>query len=379
MATYALQFTRRGDFDSALSSGSISTLMNGVTNAQPSVAWTAYIKESGQTISGGVNVMVEQKSIGPGDIVLWDTTLKTFVGIAQKWLDSESPYPPSQKIFVYDSTHFFGNTTNASRYVFCGYCVKHHGNRMRIAGVPASKPWTQANSSDYAWSITTIGSFTTTVKMAGTNTTTFNPNPYCWQSTRYQEWYYGIQSVSTTYLPCTKSTWDSLVAASTNGQITVNGTTVNLADYHYDYVEFIQKNFKGRVPAASGAFSDRSGRANTRLIWNWLNSNKSAAIANASAAGYCYNYCPKNNAGTEQTTIPGLRKHEWFLGTIADVGELRALTQMWGLSWGSGYLWSSTQYSASYAWTVYRDGPAYYGTKYLEFTAVPLADLVLES
>ena len=144
-------------------------------------------------------------------------------------------------------------------------------------------------------------------------------------------------------------------------------------------MEFIQKNFKGRVPAASGAFSDRSGRANTRLIWNWLNSNKSAAIANASAAGYCYNYCPKNNAGTEQTTIPGLRKHEWFLGTIADVGELRALTQMWGLSWGSGYLWSSTQYSASYAWTVYRDGPAYYGTKYLEFTAVPLADLVLES
>lgn len=375
--TYVKQYQTRALFDSALSGGEIATLMNSVTTTNPSVAIDAYIYETGETISCGVNIMVDERGIGIGDVVLWDKTNKVFVGIANKWLDRKTASPPTQHNMVYDSTHFMGNSNNASRYVFCGWCVRRKGNKIRIAGTPANKPWTQANSSDYAWSITGLTNYTTTVKKYGGTqpVSGFGHATYCWPSLRYQEWYYGVSAPSTAWLPVTRESWSSQLASHptyitvTNG----SGTSVNInpADYGYSYDRFMNTIYQPRVPAAEGALADADGRANTRAIYDWLTTNKSASIANASAAGYCWNYAVSN--------VPGLEAHSWFLGSIRDVGEIAAFRYVWGGSWGSGYLWSSTQYSAYGAWRVGDGGGADTNVKYYEFAAVPLADLILTS
>jgi hypothetical protein len=90
------------------------------------------------------------------------------------------------------------------------------------------------------------------------------------------------------------------------------------------------------------------------------------------AAGYCYNYTPSNS-------VPGLEKHKWFLGSIKDMGEVRALTHTLrsAIAWGSGRLWSSSQCSARAAWSVYAYGVTYDNDKYFGFTVVPLSDLIL--
>ena len=88
MATYALTFATRAAFDTSLASGDIYNLMQGVTSSKPSVAVTATITESGETFACGTNVMVDIKSVGPGDYVMYDSTNNKFFGIASKWIDN---------------------------------------------------------------------------------------------------------------------------------------------------------------------------------------------------------------------------------------------------------------------------------------------------
>ena len=377
-ATYT--YATRAAFDTALASGgALATLLNSVTSSNPTVAAVAYITESGESFPVGTNVMVDIKSVGPGDAVLYDTTNGKFFGIVRKWIDNNYPYPPTQ------ATHIMIESVLDSRFVVCGICIRKKGGKLRIAGRRADKPWTQNNTSDYAWQIPTsdMPNYSTVMKKAGTNTTAFNGYVYNWPSTRYQEWYYGIYSRSNQWLPVLRSDWDSLVAASTDGTITFTwsggSATVNLKDYDWSYDTFIKKNFQAMPFPASGAFADKDGRFNTKTIYNWLKTNKSESIANGSAAGYCYNYTPVNKSGTAVTTIPNLRAHEWYLGAIRDVAELCELrhTLLTAISWGSGYLWSSTQYSAYFAWYVRNDGSVRYNLKYYLFSAVPLADLPL--
>lgn len=359
-----LTFNTRADFDTALASGSIATAMNGVTSANPSVSIVAFIKESGETIACGTNVMVDIKSVGIGDAVLYDSTNNKFFGIANKWLDNNYPYQPTQHTMKYNTAVL------PARFVFCGLCVKRMGDTIRIGGTAASKPMAQNDQSDFSWDFGLTNYGGNIQKQNGELTAPFNSNYYVWPSTRYQEWYYGIYSRNNQFLPLLRSDWDSLVASSTDGTITFTWsggtTTINLKDYDYSYDTFIKKNFAPKFPATKGAFIDRDGKYNTRIIYNWIKTNKSETIANNSAAGYCWNY---------SVQAPNLGAHEWYLGTIADVADLSAIRHIFGIDWGSGYFWSSTQYSALTTLSVYNFGNVYTNYKYYVFTVIPFADL----
>lgn len=365
MATYALTFATRAAFDTSLASGDIYNLMQGVTSSKPSVAITATITESGETFACGTNVMVDIKSVGPGDYVMYDSTNNKFFGVASKWIDNNYPAQPTQHIMIFKAGVL------PARYVVCGTVIKRFGNRIRLAGVQASLPWSNTNTSDSAWNVTTIASNTVLLKKSRTATTTANANEWAaFPSLRYQEANY--PNGSSTYLPITRSTWNAAVVA---GQTTVtqNGVTETLADYGYSYDKWLAYNFAPLWPAASGCYADTDGIGNTIKIVSDFVANHGKSVTSADyAAGYCYNYA---------VNAPGLGKHQWFLGVIKDAGEIRALTHtlITAIAWGGSDLWSGSQNNSSSAWNVRSQGYTFGGRKYNSFYAVPLADLILEN
>lgn len=373
MAAHAMTYATRAAFDAALASGDIYTLMQGVTSSNPSVAITAFITESGESFSCGTNVMIDIKSAGPGDYVMYDTTNKKFFGIASKWIDNNYPAQPTQHIMIYKASVL------PSRFIVCGTVVKRFGNRIRIAGTPAGKPWSSSNQSDYAWNVSTLQGATSVIKKGGSATMSpFNTNAWCaFPSRRYQEDYF-TANPNTTYLPCTRAEWDSLITAMTShsptATITVNGQTVTPAQFEYSYDKFIDWYYGPAFPANGGCYGvDTDGRENTRkIVTAFIDTlGKISADTDVSyAAGYCYNY---------SVNAPGLGRTQWFLGTIKDMGEVRPLSHslLSPIAWRSGYLWSSTQYSANHAWNVRNNGNVDYNHKYYGFTAVPLSDLIL--
>ena len=366
MATYALTFATRAAFDTSLASGDIYNLMQGVTSSKPSVAITATITESGETFACGTNVMVDIKSVGPGDYVMYDSTNDKFFGIASKWIDNNYPAQPTQHIMIFKAGVL------PARYVVCGTVIKRFGNRIRVAGVSnTSLPWSSTNQSDYAWTVPTLTIFPYVIKKSRTTTTTANVNAGCaFPSSRYQEAYYPSGQAS--YLPITRSTWDAAVVAG-DSTVTQNGKTATLADYDYSYDKWLAYNFAPLWPAASGCYADKDGIGNTRKIVTEFVANHGKSLTSVDyAAGYCYNY---------SVNAPGLGKHQWFLGVIKDVGEIRALshTLITALAWGAGVFWSTTQNSTTYSWYVYANGRLDIFYKYYGFYVVPLADLILEN
>ena len=361
MATYALTFATRAAFDTSLASGDIYDLMQGVTSSKPSVAITATITESGETFACGTNVMVDIKSVGPGDYVLYDTTNAKYFGIASKWIDNNYPNQPTQHIMI------FKTGVLPARYVVCGTVIKRFGPRIRLAGSMQSLVW-----ADDAWGVSTIPSTTDIIKKSRTTTTSINESArVSFPSLRYLEARYA--GGDATFLPITRSTWDAAVAAG-NTTVTQNSKTATLADYSYNYDKFLAFNYSPLFPASSGAFSDTDGMGNTRKIVADFIANHSKTDASADyAAGYCYNYTPG--------AAPGLEKHAWFLGSIKDVGEVRHLTHtlVVSMSWGSGRLLSSSNISDTYVWAMLAGGYTDRSSKTSAFYSVPLADLVIEN
>ena len=364
MATYALTFATRAAFDTSLASGDIYNLMQGVTSSKPSVAITATITESGETFACGTNVMVDIKSVGPGDYVMYDSTNNKFFGIASKWIDNNYPSQPTQHIMIFKAGVL------PARYIVCGTVIKRFGNRIRLAGAFESLPWS-SSSGGYQWDVSTIPSNTSTVKKSRTTTTPANANDWCaFPSLRYQEAFYPSGQAS--YLPITRSTWNAAVVA---GQTTVtqNNVTATLADFDYSYDKWLAYNFAPLWPAASGCYSDTDGIGNTKkIVADFVANHGKSLTSEDYAAGYCYNYA---------INAPGLGKHQWFLGVIKDAGEIRALshTLQTAMAWGSGYLWSCSQYSAAYGWYVSPGGLIYRYSKSSVINAVPLSDLILEN
>lgn len=366
MATYAFTFATRAEFDTSLVSGDIYTLMQGVTSSKPEVAITANITETGETFACGTNVMVDIKSVGPGDRVMYDTTNKKFFGIACKWIDNNFPSQPTQKIMIYKEGVL------PARYILCGVCIKRFGNRIRIAGAQADKPWSTSATSGYDWDVAAIPKNTVIYKKNRATTSTVNPSNgwLAFPSLRYQEYYFSGGNAD--YLPITRATWNAAVVAGST-TVTQNNKTVTLADYDYSYDKFLSQNYAPLWPAAEGAYSDSDGMKNTRaIVADFIANHGKTESSTDFAAGYCLNY---------SVNAPGLGKGSWFLGVLKDVGELRAMTHTFvtEISWGYSHLWSSSQYSAIYAWLVLSIGlvSGYY--KYNGFTAIPLSDLILES
>lgn len=365
MATYALTFATRAAFDTSLASGDIYNLMQGVTSSKPSVAITATITESGETFACGTNVMVDIKSVGPGDYVLYDSTNNKFFGIASKWIDNNYPAQPTQHIMIFKAGVL------PARYVVCGTVIKRFGNRVRIAGVGSEVPFSSTDRNNYQWNVPALVSAITVLKKSRTTTTNANSTPNgAFPSTRYQEMYFGDGNA--TYLPITRSTWEAAVVA---GQTTVtqNGVTETLADYNYSYDKWLAYNFAPLWPAASGCYADKDGIGNTKKIVTEFVANHGKSLTSVDyAAGYCYNY---------SVNAPGLGKHAWFLGVIKDVGELRALshTLQVAIAWGSGYFWSASNYNANNGWAVAVNGRLFGTYKYTGMESTPLSDIILEN
>ena len=364
MATYALTFATRAAFDTSLASGDIYNLMQGVTSSKPSVAITATITESGETFACGTNVMVDIKSVGPGDYVMYDSTNNKFFGIASKWIDNNYPAQPTQHIMIFKAGVL------PARYVVCGTVIKRFGNRIRLAGAWSSLPWSSSGS-DNAWDVPTIVNDDFVLKRSRTDMTSANPFYWCaFPSLRYQEAFF--QNGDADYLPITRSTWNAAVVA---GQTTVtqNGKTATLADFDYSYDNWLAYNFAPLWPAASGGYKDKDGRGNTIKIVTEFVANHGKSLTSVDyAAGYCYNY---------SVNAPGLGKHQWFLGVVKDYGEIRALTHtlLTPYAWSSGYAWTSSNATPSGAWHVNYRGYISVTNKNYGFQSIPLADLILEN
>jgi len=368
MATYALTFATRAAFDTSLASGDIYNLMQGVTSSKPSVAITATITESGETFACGTNVMVDIKSVGPGDRVMYDSTNKKFFGIASKWIDNNYPAQPTQHIMIFKAGVL------PARYVDCGVCVRRFGNRIRLAGTQQNLPWTSTNTSTsaaYAWNVPTIASKTDVIKKSRTTVTDINTTSrVCFPSQRYQEAMYPSGQAS--YMPITRAEWNTAANAG-NPTVTGNGKTVTLADFDMIFDKYLAYNFAPLYPASAGAYVESDGMSNTRkIVAEFVANHGKTENSDDYAAGYCYNYA---------VSAPGLGKRQWFLGVIKDVGEIIAIrhTLPTALAWGSGYFWAASQYSNSNAWVIAPLGISSSLTKDYQIGAVPLADLILEN
>ena len=366
MATYALTYATRADFDASLVYGDIYTLMQGVTSVQPSVAITAHITETGETFICGTNVMTDIKSVGPGDYVLYDTASKQYMGIASKWLDNNYPGQPTQHVLIVKEGVL------PLRFVVCGTVVKRFGNRIRIAGRSVALPWSKSGS-DYEWLVSAIPSNTSVLKKSGTYTTDVNTAANCaFPSSRYQEAVFPAGDA--TYLPITRTTWEAAVAAGAE-TVSQNGKTATLADYGYLYDKWLSHNWSPKFPAATGVYADASGHGNTRkIVADFVANHGKDADTSDYAAGYCFNYTPDG-------AVPGLGKHAWFLGTIDAVGELLALshTLMHPLAWKGSRFWSSSQYNKRYGWVANANGSIGFNNKNSGAYAVPLADIIISN
>ena len=365
MATYALTFATRAAFDTSLASGDIYNLMQGVTSSKPSVAITATITESGETFACGTNVMVDIKSVGPGDRVMYDSTNDKYFGIASKWIDNNYPNQPTQHIMI------FKTGVLPARFVDCGVCVLRSGNRIRIAGQSASKPWSSTSQSDYAWAVATISSTGFIEKKARSTTTPINTSVWLsLPSLRYTEAYY--PEGQAVYFPITRASWNNAVNSGEN-TVTQNGKTVTLADFDNNYDKYLAFHWSPLWPAADGAYKDNNGMANTlKIVNDFVNNHGKTRSSIDYAAGYCHNYA---------VNAPGLGAHDWFLGVIKDIGIIRYLSYALPIpvAWRGGDMWSSSQVDASTAWLINSNGPTYRFWKYSSLIVLPLADLILEN
>jgi hypothetical protein len=360
MATYALTFATRAAFDTSLASGDIYNLMQGVTSSKPSVAITATITESGETFACGTNVMVDIKSVGPGDRIMYDSTNAKYFGIASKWIDNNYPNQPTQHIMI------FKTGVLPARYVDCGVCVRRFGNRIRVAGSSASKVWASGN-----WNVASLPIKSTVIKKSRTDTTYVNGTGWLsFYSSRYQE--ARFPNGDSTYLVITRAAWNAAVIAG-NDTVTGNGKTVTLADYDFSYDKFLAYNYAPLFPDRSGAFIDTNGMADTvAIVSDFVANHGKTTSSDDYAAGYCYNY---------SINAPGLGKHQWFFGTIKDISEVRLITYALPtpIAWSSEFLWSATQYSSGNAWYMSPAGATRYNSMTAGQVVIPLADIILEN
>lgn len=361
MATYALTFATRAAFDTSLASGDIYNLMQGVTSSKPSVAITATITESGETFACGTNVMVDIKSVGPGDYVMYDSTNNKFFGIASKWIDNNYPAQPTQHIMIFKAGVL------PARYVVCGVCIKRYGNRVRLAGVSAQKLWAGG-----PWIVSALPQSIVTIKKSRTATTDINTvERISYVSQRIQEASYPSGNIN--YFPILRAEWDAALAA---GQATVtgNGKTVTMADFDNLFDRYLAYHYAPLFPVTSGALAETNGRENTaKIVADFANNHDVPSSSSAYAAGYCYNY---------SVSAPGLGRGCWFLGVLIDLVD--AAKMSYGLptpfAWSNNMMWASSQYATLYGWRITNVGSTSYAEKTTANTlALPLADLILEN
>lgn len=383
-----MTFATRSAFDTALATGgSIATILNGVTAAAPSVSVIAHVTESGETFACGTNVMLDIKSAGLGDYVVYDSTNHKFFVIAQKWIDNNYPAQPTQQIMKINTGVL------PARYEVLGTVGIRDGKYIMVVGFDADTtlPQTTTATTGYDWT-TPLTNFTTVEKKGGGNKpadpvtgAVVNNNAWCaLPSLRLSEKYFS--TVNTSYWPILRSTWDAAIIALSSADpaatititVAAGDITICPAAYGYDYDRFMAYHFSPLRNPESGCYTDHEGLKNTVALVNAYlgktdkDGNTITRDSVSYAAGYCYN---------KSKNAPGFGKHQWYLPTIKQVGRLAALTHTFIVpkNWNAAYYWSSTQYSKYHAWSLYAYSSLYYLNKYFSFRVVPCADLILNT
>ena len=383
-----MTFATRSAFDTALATGgSIATILNGVTAAAPSVSVIAHVTESGETFGCGTNVMLDIKSAGLGDYVVYDSTNHKFFVIAQKWIDNNYPAQPTQQIMKINTGVL------PARYEVLGTVGIRDGKYIMVVGFDADTtlPQTTTATTGYDWT-TPLTNFTTVEKKGGGNKpadpvtgAVVNNNAWCaLPSLRLSEKYFS--TVNTSYWPILRSTWDAAIialnsadpAATITITVAAGDITICPAAYGYDYDRFMAYHFSPLRNPGSGCYTDHEGLKNTVALVNAYlgqtdkDGNTITRDSVSYAAGYCYN---------KSKNAPGFGKHQWYLPTIEQVGRLAALTHTFIVpkNWNATYYWSSTQYSKGFAWHLNPYSYLYGNIKYNSLRVVPCADLILNT
>ena len=367
------------------SSGSIYSALQGATSISASTV--SYITATGETLIDAMNVLVGPKEGSIGDTLYYITT-SSYTGF--KWLKSKAGYNAASYGQVFANSKFNGTGTLPTGYVEVGVLVYRKGNvGLIMKNTGQGIPWCPQ---DYE-SVTVPG----VVTYGGSNNKVGDGTvcTYCSHSRAYAEERWGNSPYQYAW-PFPKSKWDAMIAkvyenpsagasdsgSDSNGSwswtVTYNASsgvgtgsftctgpygsiTGNPKDYNYDFEEWYRKKVLIQWPTNANVANDMQGRANTLSIVKWANGLSTPLTTSNCAAKYC-------NDTVAASGVPGFTAGNWWLpsmGEVLNAARNHALlkakgTQMLSSSYA---IWSSTQYSASYAWFLNTNGRVDFSNK----------------
>ena len=373
-------FDTRADYITAKgSSGSIYAALQGATGVV-SASTVSFIKATGETLIDAMNVFVEPDKGEIGDTLYYITTT-SYTGF--KWLKSKAGWSATSYGQV-----FCKSALIPSSYVEVGVLIHRRGKTgliMRNTGSGIS--WCpQAYESIPEPGVPGVVTYGGSNNKVGDGTIV----TYCSHSRAYAEERWGTSYYQYAW-PFPKSAWNAMmdkVWSNTSGSgsdssnwswtvtanssagvgtasFTCNGPygsiTSNPKDYNYDFEEWYKKRILIQWPTTANVANDFQGRANTKAIVRWANNLSTPLTTSNCAAKYC-------NDSVAASGVPGYTAGNWWLpsmGELFNACRNHALLKAKGTQvLSSQYsIWSSTQYSAAYAWYVLSYGGVYNDNK----------------
>lgn len=156
----------------------------------------------------------------------------------------------------------------------------------------------------------------------------------------------------TRFWPADRALESSIASIAVGAGIIENGRTLIIAKDQGSGIKWATSNVTGGTTAISdrrAAIADFDGRAKTTTILNTLGDN-------APAAKYCNEYYPSNvassdaNMGAGRWWLPSLGEWAMIWAHVRAVNFVLAAIGGTQIPVGSGWAWSSTEYSATNAW-----------------------------
>lgn len=336
----------------------------------------SFIAELGRSVIDAVNVCVPYLEGGfVGDILCYSSTYGKF------WLKQPSISWSTTSL----GQNYYDPTTWPAGFVRIGFCFERKGRHGLICAM---------SGGGYAWSSDTStlvsGIYTTTAIWRGKKVSTRIAGCKEAAEARYGSSYY-IHS-----WPLPRTMWDAAVEAAKTGAtssgsagdsswtasggvatitvVTTEGTyTVNPADYNYNFDVWYAENIAAPVPGQAGTATglrntsgvNNDGVRNTRLMY---------ATGNSAAANYAMSY---------SVSAPGYGAGDWWIPSLPELVTLMRTypdLNKGGAGFSTSYAyWSSTQYSATYAWTVgLAGGHVDYSSRTRGYQVRPISAFYLE-
>lgn len=323
--SYAKTFATRAAYISAKAEGGeIYSLLS----ASNSIAVVSYITATGESAIDSVNTIVPRESGQIGDLLIYQSATGLFC-----WAKGNSG----------GTTAIGSNTIEQTKlvnlgYVVVGWCIHKQGKNCLIASV--NDMGTAAWGGDAT--VNGVNTFSSIAR---------NDSYKTWiasGSMEAAETYFG-SSVNQYVWPLLRTTWDAAAAdASLTYTCTEGSVTINKADYDNDFDKWYRIKVLLQFPAKGTCMQDKEGKANTKALI-------SAQGTGSTYAGQkCYTY------GVSAT---GFTAGNWYLPSVSELWYIlknKYLLKKRGMPIAEAYYWSSTQRSASGAWSVHMDyGPVH--------------------